>query len=311
MTEDYSFQPFSMECYPQMNSLFVASFQKELDWNYFQKKYDTASLGHPVIGYLAMHKATNQPAAYYGVFPLQILIDGKAVLAAQSGDTMTHPDHRKKGLFTYLANRCFDQCRAKGIALVYGQPNRYSYHGLVHSLHFEHPDDIIRYDLKLNIKTFPLAKLFQKAGQFTVYLKWAEARLKKRMLPAPDHFLNSLETVYGKILRDKDYLEYKNEPGKLFIQVGPAIVWVRLTDVFLVGDINDYTLVDEAVIMDLRRIAWRLGYNTIVFYLNKSLDLPFLRYFEKKESWASSILYLDQNFAGKKLVITAADFDTW
>ena len=57
--------------------------------------------------------------------------------------------------------------------------------------------------------------------------------------------------------------------------------------------------------------TWRLGYNTIVFYLNKSLNPPFLRFFEKKESWASCILYLDQNFAGKKLVITAADFDTW
>lgn len=311
MTEEYSLQPFSMESYPQMNTLFVASFQKELDWNSFQKKYDTASLGHPVIGYLAIHKATRNPAAYYGVFPLKILIDGKTILAAQSGDTMTHPDHRKKGLFTYLAKLCFDECRAKGIALVYGQPNQFSYQGLVHSLHFEHRDDIIRYDLKQKIKTFPLAKLFQKAGQFPVYLRWAQAQLEKRTQPLPGHFLNPLETDYGKIWRDSMYLQYKNEPGKLFLKVGPAILWIRLTDVFLVGDFNDYALVDEAVISELRRIAWRLGYNTIAFYLNKSLNPPFLGYFEKKESWASCILYLDQNFAGKKLLITAADFDTW
>ena len=311
MTEEYVLRPFSMDCYTQMNTLFVASFQKELDWNAFQKKYDTAALGHPVIGYLAIHKATDQPAAFYGVFPLKILVDGKTILAAQSGDTMTHPGHRKKGLFTYLAKRCFDDCRTKGIALVYGQPNQHSYHGLVHSLKFEHRDDIIRYDLKQKIKTFPLAKLFQKAGQFQVYLKWAEAQLQKRTLPVPDHFLNPVETANGKILRDKFYLEYKNDPGKLFIQVGRAVLWIRLTDVFLVGDINDYTVVDEAMIIALRRIAWRLGYNTIVFYLNKSLNPPFLRFFEKKESWASCILYLDQNFAGKKLVITAADFDTW
>src|SRR6185295_4439504 len=98
----------------------------------------------------------DSPAAFYGVFPVLVLISGKEVLAAQSGDTMTHRDHQKKGLFIKLAQRTFETCREKGIELVFGLPNSNSYHGFTKKLNWQHKDDIGRFDLKLSIKTFPL-----------------------------------------------------------------------------------------------------------------------------------------------------------
>src|SRR5258708_39658673 len=63
----------------------------------FQKKYNTAFTGVEYVAVIAYDK-DHQPAAYYGVMPCFIQFEDKIILAAQSGDTMTHPDHRGKGL---------------------------------------------------------------------------------------------------------------------------------------------------------------------------------------------------------------------
>ena len=50
---------------------------------------------HKFIGFIAYTKE-NTPAAYYGVFPQIVKYENKDYLLAQSGDTMTHPEHQKK-----------------------------------------------------------------------------------------------------------------------------------------------------------------------------------------------------------------------
>ena len=93
--------------------------------NYFPRKYDTAYTGISYIGFIA-YGPDGLPAAYYGVLPCFMQLGGKQFLAAQSGDTMTHPGHRHKGLFVALANRTYELCRQKGIQLIYGFPNQNS-----------------------------------------------------------------------------------------------------------------------------------------------------------------------------------------
>src|SRR5215471_5874042 len=82
--------------------------------DYFQKKYDTRYTSIENIGFLAYDDA-GKPAAFYGVIPCFIQCDDQIVLAAQSADTMTHADHRNKGLFMKLAALTFDLCREVGI----------------------------------------------------------------------------------------------------------------------------------------------------------------------------------------------------
>lgn len=309
---DYTIQPFSPDSYPLLKSLFQAAFQSPFDKTTFAKKYNTAALGHEVIGFFAIHTATQTPAAFYGVFPVKILINNREVLAAQSGDTMTHPAHQNKGLFVKLAQLTYKACGEQGIQLVFGQPNNYSYHGLVNRLHFTHLDDIVRYGLKLRLKTFPLPKLLQKAGLFSIYMHYAKAYLKNRTVKNVQSFTNSLETTFGKVLRNKAYLDYKDEGDKLFIKISSVVFWIKLTDVFWIGDADRYEHITQDMIKKLKRLAFALGYNTITFHFNKNCEQPaFLQQFQPQASEASCFLYLNKEFDNCNLLLTGADFDTW
>jgi hypothetical protein len=313
MITDYEIQPFSLDCYPLMKQLFQSAFNSSLNFESFIKKYDTKSLGHEVIGFIAIHKPTKEPAAYYGVFPVKILINGVEVLAAQSGDTMTHQNHRKKGLFRQLAQLAIQECENKGVQLIFGQPNQYSKHGLVNSLKFTHLDDIIRFDLKLRIKTIPLPKWSKKLGWYNSYHeKYARRFLIKKIIATPKEFTNSLDSLPLKVLRNQSYLNYKSSNDKIFIRINNAVFWIKLDDVMWIGDIDDYDKVDMSTIKKIKKLAFVLGYNTISFHFNKSLDKPgFLMHFKEQQHELSCFYYLNKQYTNHNMILTGADFDTW
>lgn len=307
----YEAVPFSLTQYDAMKELFASAFGTDITKTAFQKRFDTRRLGADVVGFIAVHRATKTPAAYYGVFPVKILWQGKIIQAAQSGDTMTHGQHRKKGLFTWLAQKTFEQCEKRGIALVFGLPNKNSYHGFINRLGWRHIDNVATYDLKLPRKTIPLAKLFLKAGLFSTYLKLAKLVLEKRLRFDITAFYNPLDH-YARVNRDADYLAYKADGTKIFLRLDDVTLWVRLTDVFWIGDMDKYERFTETSIQKLKRIARLLGYNTIRFHFNEGLPQPrFLRWFVKQDEEPSCYYYIDERLDKTNLLLTAADFDTW
>ena len=112
-----------------LEKLYALVYKKKIAHFYFSKKYNTAYTGVLYTGYLAYKE--NIPIAFYGVIPCFIQYENKMILAAQSADTMTHPEHRYKSLFFDLSNMCFDLCKQNGIELIYGFPNQNSYHGAI------------------------------------------------------------------------------------------------------------------------------------------------------------------------------------
>lgn len=307
----YDAIPFSLEQYAFMKELFQSAFGSTVTEVAFEKRFNTTSLGEDVIGFLAIHRQTKTPAAYYGVFPVKLLWQGQILLAAQSGDTMTHEHHRKKGLFIWLAKMTFEKCRQKGIALVFGLPNKNSYPGFINRLNWVHLDNITTYDLKLKRKTVPLAKLFLKARLFSLYVKMVKIVMRKRLIKTVNAFHNPL-AEYVRINRDAAYQAYKAADNKFFLQLDDVKLWVSLTDVFWIGDFDDYSRVTAATIKKLKRIAATLGYNTIRFHFNESLPQPaFLQWFGKGSKEPSCFYYIDEKLRGTNLLLTAADFDTW
>src|SRR5258706_11259419 len=103
MQPEYALERISAGRLKDIKFLYSKCFGEEVQMDFLEKKYNTEALGATNIGFVAYDKAGN-PAAYYGVFPCKAVIKGKTYLCAQSGDTMTHPDHRGKGLFITLAN---------------------------------------------------------------------------------------------------------------------------------------------------------------------------------------------------------------
>lgn len=91
-----------------------------------------------------------------------------------------------------------------------------------------------------------------------------------------------------------------------------TIAWIQLTDVLWIGDVDDYSLVDEQTIKMLKRLAALLGYNTIRFHFNDSPLLPhFLKQFTNHAQEPLCIGYLNDQLQPCNLLLTAADFDTW
>jgi hypothetical protein len=81
-------------------------FGIDVDIKYFEWKFLRNPAGS-FEGFIAQSQ-DKTVAAYYGVIPETYKVDGKAVTLYQSCDTMTHCDHRRKGLFQQLATHCYN-----------------------------------------------------------------------------------------------------------------------------------------------------------------------------------------------------------
>lgn len=73
-------------------------------------------------------------AGLYAAVPVEATVDGVAVRAAQSLDTMVDGAFRGMGLFTKLASRTYENMGRDGVGFVFGFPNGNSHHGFVKKL---------------------------------------------------------------------------------------------------------------------------------------------------------------------------------
>jgi hypothetical protein len=94
-------------------------FGMNVDIEYFRWKYTLNPAGS-FIGFVAMEDATKEIGAYYGVIPQFFQLNGVQRTVFQSCDTMTHSNHRRRGLFRLLANRCYDHLRVENKFFVIG-----------------------------------------------------------------------------------------------------------------------------------------------------------------------------------------------
>ncbi|MFM9909933.1 MAG: GNAT family N-acetyltransferase [Chitinophagaceae bacterium] len=310
---EYNYQRVTPAHYPLLQVLYMDAFSSTTTVPDIKKRFDTIDLGCEHIGFIAIHTNTGQPAAYYGVYPVKFLFTNQLLLAAQSGDTMTHSQHRLKGLFTQLAKLTFDECSKKKIYAVFGFPNENSFPGFIKKLQWQQIDTIVRFDLKHKIKTIPLSKFYRRSRFLRkIYSYYSRLILRRKITNPPTSFINTYPANYAKIYRDEKYLNYKESPEKLFIKIDDQIIWIKLIDVFWIGDFSDYQLMNSSIIKKLKRLAFLLGYNTISFHINESVQQPgFLKNFKKYNTEPSCILYLDDAVKPENFLFTAADFDTW
>lgn len=309
----YIFEQVSRKHYPFLQQLFLNAFHKTVSITDIERRYNTTALGAPQIGFIALEAETGEPAAHFAVLTLKIIDRGRVLLAAQNADVMTHSKHRKKGLFTKLSGFTCEQCRAIGMELLYSSPNKFSYHGLVHSSKWMHLEDIIRYDLKLKIKTFPLPKIVLKSKfLFEKYLLYAKWVLKNFITEPPDEFTNKLSIDAPRVYRNRAHIQYKSGLNKFFIRIDDVTFWIKLEDVIWIGDIDCYDKINETVIQKLKMLAYKLGYNTMVMNLNESIPLSkAFKGFKAFSKDAACYQVFNPQLNFKRMIWTGADFDTW
>jgi GNAT superfamily N-acetyltransferase len=109
--------------------LFNACFKKPVDEAALCWRYDEGPQG--VSSSFVTRNAAGEPVSGYACSPRRMLHRGdEATLTAvgETGDVMTHPDWRKRGLFSDLDRAAMAETKERGWPMVFGLPNRRSAH---------------------------------------------------------------------------------------------------------------------------------------------------------------------------------------
>ena len=134
----------------------IGSFFKELypgfdgygSMGYFHWKI-VANYLHP--GKINLVKDNNRIASTTSITPKSLIFKNSDVAAAEIGDTYTHPDYWRQGMFSLLINQSRKDAEDSDVKFIYGTPNKLSLPGYQKKANF----DIIK---NLNVKSlvFPI-----------------------------------------------------------------------------------------------------------------------------------------------------------
>jgi hypothetical protein len=109
--------------------LFNACFKKPVDAEQLAWRYDRGPHGRSLS--FVSRSPEGLAVSGYACSPRRMLSRGDERTLAEvgeTGDVMTHPDWRRRGLFSGLDRAAIDGARARGWPMVFGLPNRRSAH---------------------------------------------------------------------------------------------------------------------------------------------------------------------------------------
>jgi len=303
--EEYSIERFEKSKIKDLLYLFEATGRHNVYAADFERKFETMPLaGLEYVGFMAYHTATNEPAAFYGVFPCQMTIENKQVLVAQSGDTVTHPNHQKKGLFILLANKTYALCAALNIKLVFGFPNDNSQHGFFNKLEWKRLPMLKLYQLKRN--SF-WVKAFRYFGFMNALVNAVIIRLNKI-----DFTENRLPDY--EVTKDKAYIAYKSTGSHFFSRLNGITMWLSIDKYLEIGLLRFSDLNAEGIEIVKTSVLHKFFVNEASFlYFGKDNDLVAKLFGEGKDIVHCGYRLIDKAYAfdDSKLSFCTADFDTF
>jgi hypothetical protein len=241
-------------------------YKRNISVEYLKQKFDTAEFGAEFIGYLAF-AGKDIPVAYYGLLPYPFKIGGKRVIAAQSCDTVTHPNYRREGLFMELAKKTYELAKENKIEFVFGFPNQNSLPGFK-KLGWTFSEDKLKY-FYINTGIFPIGKILQRTplvdNLYNFYIMRYFSRFKniKQFPPTNDG-----------VQRTESFINYKAFNKSFPVSLKGNLTWLKVEKELSIGHlIFKENQIDEKVIPELKKIARRLGCSKILFMTNTNSDV--------------------------------------
>ncbi|HVS93562.1 MAG TPA: GNAT family N-acetyltransferase [Mucilaginibacter sp.] len=284
-------------------------YRKPHPADYFAKKYNTAYTGAEYLGYVAYNE-NNEPIAYYGVVPCFIRYHNQLVLAAQSVDNMTHPKYRFKGLLVQLANLTYDLCAEEGISLIFGFPNQNSLHSYLVKLKWQMTESVDCYVIDAGI--LPAEKWLKKIPYVkNVYKQYQQRVLKKYLLPRKGIENSVFKDGFAGINRNALYLNYKTYHETYVIKLGRAVLWIKLRNNLIIGDMDCRSEDFDDVMHQLKKLAIMLGMKEIHFHTchQTRLSTMFSERYEMVPSYYLVFKDLGCHIPLDKIKFTFADVD--
>ncbi|MES2274844.1 MAG: GNAT family N-acetyltransferase [Bacteroidota bacterium] len=307
----YLIKRFQPDHINDMADLYHAVYRRRIPPGFFTNKYNTAHTGIKHIGFLAYNEAGN-PIAFYGVIPCFLQMGAKAVLAAQSADTMTHPKYQGKGLFTKLANLTFNLCKENGIRVIFGFPNQNSLPGFINKLGWQVTDTMDCFVIPVN--RFDWEKLIKRLPVLNrLYAAYISHILKKHIIAQPGLNNSALREGYDGVYRTDDYLKYKTYNNTKVIKANRALVWLKVSNGLIIGDISLATDNFNSVMRTVTRLARKIGVKQVLFHACPGTRMHQLfneRYWSVK-SFPVIFKDLGSRLPINRIKFTSADIDTF
>lgn len=302
----YRFERVSETNLHNLVSIFEANNGFSQSLSYFKSKFNTGYTGVSYVGFFAF-SPEGEPAAFYGVYPCFINLNGSAVLAAQSGDTITHSSHQRRGLFVLLANLTYQLAQELGIRYVFGFPNSNSLHGFVNKLDFIKVGAIVRYDF--DVSTIPYTKILRRLKLNAVDIFFKELILDKFKVGYPGE---KEETV--SCLRNFEYFQYKNFTGGRIIEYRDFYFWLKIDELLFIGDIYSKSSrpLTEAI-SEIKSLAKILGIAKIIFEVTRDsiADMHLRKHYSSVESCPIIVKSLGESQIVNDWNFTGGDVDTF
>jgi hypothetical protein len=312
----YSTKQITDNSLKDIQYLFKKSFGTIHSLDDLKRKYDTSAFGEKTLGIIAYANENNDPAAYYGVFPITLIYNGEDYLIAQSGDTMTSIDHRKKGLFVRLAKEAYDIANNNGVNIVYGFPNENSYPGFVKKLNWVFNGNMQRFSFKGC--ALPICEFTSKYRKFRpFYNSYFKKVISKYAIPNNVENAKKFEvaSTNGYIKKDTVFFNYKlNNNNSYLINYHGFYLHIKLSDHLLIGTVGNFdkTKIDEFVKV-INKLAKELLSKKAILTISHNhwlFDILSSR-MDHTESLPIGFFEINKEIDYKEIEFTLSDYDTF
>lgn len=308
MNMKYAVQPFTKENAADFCRLYKAVYGKNKSIASVIGKFSVLRPSNRLLGFLAYDEQT--PVAFYGAVAVKMVFQNSVELAAQSVDTMTHPEYRGQGLFIKLASLTYQQLQEEGFSFIFGFPNQYSESGFLNKLGWQYNERMNGYSICARqfsvekiTRRIPFIKNLHASFVNAIFAKYKTDRFPKKSIPQN----------YVSVDRDSDYQKYKMNPGSFVIAIDNCLFWIKLGHGLQIGEVEAPNQMEFSnAVQKLTVLCRRCGISTIVFQL--SPELPINEWIKERnasrfDSWIVGHLNFNSTFTLERLKFTLADID--
>lgn len=311
----YQYSRISDNSYAELQQMQKACYGNSHTIAEFQNKYDTSVFGLKNIGFIAKDENGNN-TAYYGVFPITINYGSKSYLAAQSGDTMTLPEHRKRGLFVALAKETYRLAYDNGVKLVFGFPNQNSFPGFKNKLDWEFNGYMQKFTISTN--TIPLCELSYKMKVLRKWFNWIlQKRIRKYTIdPSIENIRNFNQAdTKGLVQKDERFFSYKLRNENVFlIKTNGFTMLVKVSNHLHVGEIGRFDISEtNSLLATIKKLSKELHCKKAIIAISQNhwLYNPLKAQMSCEQSLPIGFYTYDNAFETSDIQFCLADYDTF
>jgi hypothetical protein len=261
MSESYKIEKLNSDQFELLIPLMKACFGMEVNTDYFKWKFIDNPAG-AFVGFIARSEK-NELAAYYGVIPVKYSINGEQQIVFQSCDTMTHPDHRRKGLFQKLAIHCYNYLRDNSNLNVFGFSGEESTPGFM-KFGWSHLFNMRNYFIpkQLNFQASPVIEVRESDSIESLIHNQRSEQTKSPI----------------SLMKEEAYLKWRYSNPKrryLFLSIGQSYLsyYMESDKIFILDNYFDSPLEAKKLLKHLKYLLKTTGLQAIVAFLKeRSVD---------------------------------------